>query len=363
MNASHCAGTVALCLLLLVHVVLLPACTQSSRVRPDNVKELMASNGPIDYYEDAFKPVPEEELAAFKLPERMPYRLEAGDVVTVQALNSTPVPGYQGGFEARVKESGIIKLPLGVVVEARGKTVEEVEDLITPTIQAQYKKAIVSVQVTDFASRVYFVVGEVGTPGALFANGRTSLMEALINVGGTKEESADLDEAYIIRDGKPIPFSVKQMVMSGHPIGRMVMQEYDIVFVPHVDDRSDFVYVFGEVGNPTRVPMDRPGPRGSQGQLTLAAAVAEAGGLDPRANINDISVFRGSWPNPQQWCLSRCDLYQSGHNIYLKPGDRIAVGTSTAAKFSDAIGPGLTVLSATTSALSLALSAVALSRN
>ena len=45
------------------------------------------------------------------------------------------------------------------------------------------------------------------------------------------------------------------------------------------------------------------------------------------------------------------------------PRDRIAVGTSSAASFSDAVNPYVELLRVTSSTLSLAISAVALNRS
>ena len=107
----------------------------------------------------------------------------------------------------------------------------------------------------------------------------------------------------------------------------------------------------------------RRDPRGSVGTLTLADAIAQAGGITPRADINSITVYRGGWRCPKVFRLARCDLYMYGADIQLKPGDRIAVGTSDAAQFEDALGPGIRLVSVTSSLLSLALSAVALANS
>ena len=61
-------------------------------------------------------------------------------------------------------------------------------------------------------------------------------------------------------------------------------------------------------------------------------------------------------------CIALCDLYKYGNDIQLLPGDRVAVGTSAQAQFTDTIGPTLQIIGAATSALSLAVSAQALAK-
>ncbi len=349
------------CHLLVGLLVVLPACAQKSISRPKAVKKLLVDYTAPDVHDPEFTPVPEEELAAFEMPATEPYRLGVGDVVLVRIISAEPVPGFEGGVQARVAEDGTVRLPRVGKIDARDKTVLELEDALTEPFQTKVvKDALPSVTVAVFEARRFFVVGEVGTPGTMPANGTTTLFEALISAGGTNLETADLEEAYVIRDHKPIPFSIRDIVMRGHPAGRVVLQEHDIVFVPHVKDRTDFVYVFGEVGKQARVPMDHSGRRGTVGKLTLAAALGQVGGLSNRADINSITIYRGGWQMPKEYKIGVQDVYRYGTQIHLRPGDRIAVGTSKSAAFSDAIGPTVELLRGSSSALSLALSIIAL---
>jgi protein involved in polysaccharide export with SLBB domain len=345
-------------------ILALPACTQRPRTFPGAVQGLLADSAQPAYPSEAFRPVPKEELAQLKLPEAGPYTLGIGDTVVVKVVSSRPVPGYETGFQARVEDDGTIRLPTVGKVPAQGKTTLAVEEELTkPIREGLVRDAVVSVEVTGFGSRKFYVLGAVGSPGSLPVDGKATLLDALIAAGGTDSETADKDEDYVIRDQKAMPFSIHDVVMRGHPIGRLVMRENDIVYVPHLRDRQDFIYVFGEVGHAMRVPMDKEGPRGTQGRLTLGAAIAEAGGLNPRADINSITVYRGTWQAPMEYRIGVKDLYRYGHQVHLQPGDRIAVGTSAAASFTDSIGPGLQLISGTSSLTSLAFSATALAKN
>ena len=399
----------------MIALAVLTGCHQRPTSYPGATNALLNNWAPESHYDEAFTPVSAQELAAFRTPEAEPYRLGKGDTISVQVMGATSAngAGYDEGVKVRVKSDGTIRLPkVKERIQVEGLTALQVEDMLVETI-AKYvvREPLINIEVLSFEARRFFVVGQVTKPGKLPANGKTTVLEALLEVGGTNEETADLEEAYVIRqpgppvamptpelpDGVPpdlppgtmppdlppgtvppgaippeattivqtpkvIPISIRDIVMRGHPAGRLVMQEHDILFVPHIKDRADFVYVFGEVATPKRVPMDHLGPPGSGGNLTLAAAIAESGGLNERANINSITVYRGGWKCPQRFRISQLDMYRHGHDIHLRPGDRVAVGTSDTAQFSDALAPSLQVLGASTSALSLALSAVALAK-
>ncbi len=363
MSITNRLGVPTLCYVLSALLIGLPSCAQKPVDHPEDVSRLLVDYHPAPGYQSDFEPVPEDELANFELPPTKPYQIGNGDQITVRVLIAEKVTGFEGPIEVKVKEDGNVYLPLLGKVAASGKTVLEMEKTLTERLQDYVRGPIVSVEVTGFGSKRFYVVGQVGTPSALPVNGKTTLLEALIAVGGTSFETADVDEDYIVREGQAVPFSIRDIVMRGHPAGRLVMQENDVVYVPHVKDRTDYVYIFGEVRNPTRIAMKQDGPRGEPGRMTLVAAVAQAGGLNPgAADINDIRIYRGGWQHPKQFVLGIHEVYRYGEDIFLKPGDRIAVGTSDMAAFQQTIAPTLTLISATSSVSSLALSAVALTR-
>ncbi len=365
MNVASRLGTPSLCWVLAGLLVALPACRSGPVDHPESLSRLLVDEKAPDFYDAAFKPIPPDQLEAFHLPAAPPYRLGVADVLRVRVLNTEQVPGWSGSLDVRVKDDGAIYLPTIGKVEVKDKTVLEAEAAVAARIQeAKYLPApVVSIEVSGYEARKFYVMGEVGKPSALPVNGRTTLLEALIDVDATRQETADLEEAYVVRDQQAIPFSIEDIVRRGHPAGRLVMEEGDVVYVPHVKDRADFVFVLGAVAKPQRIEMDHLGPRGTQGSITLASAVAQAGGLVAgQANPNCISVFRGGWQCPRVYTVSECELAKYGDDIHLKPGDRIFVSPSAWARFGNTLGPTLSVISGVSSLLSLSLSALALSK-
>ena len=159
------------------------------------------------------EPIP-EELLNFELPPTVPYQIGIDDVLVVKIVHTQDVPGYGDGIAVTVKDDGKIRLPMLKEHQAAGLTVSQLEKALAEPVNEFWTGAVASVTVAAHQSKRFFIVGEVNNPGTLPVDGKMTLMEALISVGGTNKDTADLDEAYVIRNHAPIPFSIEDMVMS-----------------------------------------------------------------------------------------------------------------------------------------------------
>ncbi len=218
---------------------------------------------------------------------------------------------------------------------------------------------LVSVEVTTFRARLCRVVGEGVTEEQFMpVDGKLTLLGALIKAGATKNEKADRDEAYLIRNHKVHPFSIAAMVGQGDPSGDFLIEEGDHIVVPSLHERQDFVYVYGQVAKPGRFEMDREKKFGARGKLTLMGAVGMAGGVKRGESVdcNRICLFRGGWQDVKVFHLGVGELMQYGESIALQPGDRVYVAASDFAKFNMGLNLFLPFLSGASSAASLVIS-------
>jgi polysaccharide export outer membrane protein len=114
------------------------------------------------------------------------------------------------------------------------------------------------------------------------------------------------------------------------------MRHGDLVYIPSAEDHK--VYVFGEVNDPKAVQI-------SHGQLSLAQALAEAGGIvEVDADKSHIKLIRGSWQEPTVYTLKYDTILAHGDRILLRPGDRVVVqptGLTTASRYMQQIMPFL----------------------
>jgi protein involved in polysaccharide export with SLBB domain len=111
------------------------------------------------------------------------YTVEPGDVLLVQPANlDSPVriPGDQP-----ILPDGTINLGQYGLLQVAGKTVPEVEAMVRSAVLAQTKDAgFITVRVVARVSKVYYVIGEVNSPGAFPLQGRETVLDGILQAGG-----------------------------------------------------------------------------------------------------------------------------------------------------------------------------------
>ena len=125
--------------------------------------------------------------AAVPLPEAGPYRLDSGDRLRVVVFGQEDMSG-----EYTVDGSGFISMPLINQVQARGRTVMDLEKEIGQRLESGnlLVDPSISVQVAQF--RPFFVLGEVRQPGQFpYVEGMTVLTAVAIAGGFTYRAETD----------------------------------------------------------------------------------------------------------------------------------------------------------------------------
>ncbi len=311
---------------LLVILVVGASCnTPKPRDNPDVVEELVKQSPPE--LTARFEPVrSEERLDILGENGYKPYRIGIGDMLSITGdTDFLKDFGETKSGDTRpttVKPDGNIYLPELGAVGANGLTVIELQDELRERLKKYKTNPFASVDVIDFRSQKFYVLGAVNSPGVYPVDGNASLLETLGLAGGASED-ADLEQAYVVRDSKILPVSLADMILRGDMSRNVTMRHKDLVFVPTREDAK--AYVVGEVKSSGPVPFVR-------GRLTLAAAIGAAGGLDARyADVNKIRIYRGGWDSPQVFTLSSEDVYNYGESIQLRSGDRVIVAPSAQA--------------------------------
>src|SRR5437667_2614673 len=92
----------------------------------------------------------------------------------------------------RVGSGGELNLPLIGKQQAGGKTVDEFERTLTAELKAFIRDPQVTVSIVDFRSQPVTIMGAVGTPGTLQLQGRKTLLDVLMSVGGPKDAGPSL---------------------------------------------------------------------------------------------------------------------------------------------------------------------------
>jgi len=174
----------SLCLLL---IALVAGCASSSAnsVRSGTAKAVTATTE---------LGVPDSTSASGAYTGASEYRVGAQDLLEVNVFQVTEL-----NRTVRVNSNGQISLPLVGVVQAGGKTVQELEAEIAGMLDKSYlQNPQVSVFVKEFTSQRVTLEGAVREPGIYPVTGRTSLLQAIAQAGGVSE-LANLEGVVVFR--------------------------------------------------------------------------------------------------------------------------------------------------------------------
>jgi polysaccharide export outer membrane protein len=132
-------------------------------------------------------------LQAPALAQEAGYNVQPGDLLSVSVWKE---PDLQG--EVLVTPDGAFAFPLVGRVDARGKTVTELQKTITEQLTRFISDPVVTVSVRDIRGNKVYVIGQVNKPGEFIVNPRVDVMQALSMAGGTTA-FASLDNIIILR--------------------------------------------------------------------------------------------------------------------------------------------------------------------
>ena len=271
------------------------------------------------------------------------YRIGKNDVLNIfvadhpemssQRVNLGQISG------TTVRKDGFIYMPVIGKLKAEGLTVTEFSDALQTAAGKYLVDPQVSVEMLSYESQKFYVLGMVPKPGAFAVDGDTTLLEGIGLAGGIAPEG-DLEGAYVLRKNELLPISLADILLRGDVSRNIFMRDGDVVFVPDNADKK--VYVLGEVPTPAVVPIQRE-------TVTLAEALAMAGGPRKAEGRKEISVLRGGHASPVVYTVNLEEALLYDEQIALRPGDRVIVaptGLSTGSAYMRQILPFLQGLQA-----------------
>jgi polysaccharide export outer membrane protein len=214
------------------------------------------------------------------------YRVGSGDVLAIATYDEPDLT-----LKVRVAETGRITFPLIGSIEAEGLTTTEIvqrlEDALSPRFLLDPQ---VFVEVAEYGSKKVFIVGAVEQPAALTLRGRTTLLDALSQVGGLSHSStlmlfrrSPVAQAGAASDDnlQAQRIDLDRLLRQGDMTLNMVLQPDDVLYIP----KPDAVFVFGEVQRIGPVPVP-------DGGMSLVEAINMAGGFGEYAAPHRTRVLR-----------------------------------------------------------------------
>ena len=218
------------------------------------------------------------------------YRLGANDVIRVQVFGEDALT-----TETRVSGDGKVALPLLGVLEIKGLTVKETEELITSRLADGYlKNPRVSIYIIKY--RNFYVSGEVKLPGGIPYEEGLTVLKAVTLAGGFTEKASKAK------------ITIKRLTGGNEEILPAALEDPvlpdDVLAVPQAR-----FFVSGEV----RTPGSHPYEEG----LTVGKALGVAGGFTEKAAKSRIKVQRVKGTNEETVSVSLEDAVFPDDVLYV----------------------------------------------
>lgn len=158
------------------------------------------------------------------------YAVKPGDVLSIAVWKE---PDLQG--PVLVRPDGSFSFPLAGQIDARGKTVQELQTVVTERLKKYISDPVVTVSISEVKGNKVYVLGQVNKPGEFIVNPRVDVMQALSMAGGTTPYAA-LGDIVILRRAdsgqQALPFHYADVSRGRNLQQNIMLQAGDVVVVP-----------------------------------------------------------------------------------------------------------------------------------
>jgi polysaccharide export outer membrane protein len=264
-----------------------------------------------------------EIIRAFEAPEVESYTLGAGDEISVDIWMHPELSGRHV-----IGPDGKITIPVSGVIPVADLSREETQAAIRDSLAKYYTDLAVTVRVDRYTSFRIFILGRVGTPGAIQFETQPTLLDvvtraAALPIGGVGSEKAGLGRCAIIRRDRIVWIDLKTLVSEGNLSLNIRLARNDLVYLPDAGDQ--LVYVLGEV--------QRPGAFRLTPDMAVLDAFTQAGGLNEDASGDRIELIRTGKDLEKEFRLKDLLAGPTKLNMALQEGDIIYVPRRSLATF------------------------------
>jgi polysaccharide biosynthesis/export protein len=158
------------------------------------------------------------------------YTVQPGDILKVSVWKE---PELQDPI--LIRPDGGFSFPLVGEVDGRGKTVAQLQVIMTQRLSKYISDPVVSVSVTEIHGNKVYVIGQVAKPGEFIVNPRVDVMQALSMAGGMTA-FASLSNIIILRRSgatqTALRFDYTDVAKGRKLDDNIQLQSGDVVVVP-----------------------------------------------------------------------------------------------------------------------------------
>ena len=158
------------------------------------------------------------------------YRIQPGDVLEVSVWQEENLQK-----QVLVRPDGGMSFPLAGDMQAAGKSVTEVQKLITERLTKYIPDPVVTVSTLKLDGNKVYVIGKVARPGEFQTNRYMDVVQALSMAGGMTPYAADNKIKVLRRENgkqRSIPFRYGDIEKGEDLEQNIILQSGDVVVVP-----------------------------------------------------------------------------------------------------------------------------------
>jgi polysaccharide biosynthesis/export protein len=250
----------------------------------------------------------------------MPYRLGAGDVISIQFYGMPDLARP----EVTVAPDGTISYLSATGVNVRGKTLTETRKEIESLLSGFYRNPRIIITPISLVSKSYTIMGMVKLAGIFPMDQPLTLIEALSRSGGTVSglfdrryvDLADLERSFIIRDGQRLPVNFRKLMLDGDMTQNIPLAPGDYIQIASA--LANDYFVLGAVR--------KPGREGFTEGASVMAAIAKRLGFQDTAYRERVLIVRGSMTDPKVIVVNADAILKGGtKDVPLEPKDIVYV--------------------------------------
>jgi polysaccharide export outer membrane protein len=159
------------------------------------------------------------------------YKVQPGDILAVAVWKE---PELQSDA-VLVQPDGMFSFPLVGQVDARDRSVADLQQLITERLARFIADPVVTVSVKEVRGNKVYVIGQVNKPGEFVVNPSVDVMQALSMAGGTTAFAALNNIIILRRNGAgqtALPFRYQEVIKGRDLAQNIELQSGDVVVVP-----------------------------------------------------------------------------------------------------------------------------------
>jgi len=167
------------------------------------------------------------------------YKLNFGDKVnihlwgdSIDLMSMTGNDFVKSVSDIAVDKDGNIFVPGAGVITAKDKTVSNIEQQISSILSGKFNNFRIKVTVNDMGTFPIFVMGNVKSPGTVYINDFSSLLDVLTLSGGVLKEGS-LREVVHIRNKSKTVIDLYDLIISGN-YKPLKFKEGDVILIKPV---------------------------------------------------------------------------------------------------------------------------------